>query len=689
MHMTDIRSFAAATFLLLSLAVSMLVSPPVWAEAEASDDRFAQDLAIPFQSGLVGAADAPVFAWIVDAAGVRNIWVARRGDAARQMTNYTSDDGIQISGLALNAEGTTLAFVRGGDADEPDASLPNPGLALTPPRQTLHVIDVDGGASAQPIGEGHSPVFAPDGGTLAFTSNGAIFLWSAGSAPRKLAELDGRVAEVVWSPDGQRLAFQENRSGQSLVGVIDLAEQSLVYLGKAFAYAEDPAFSPDGSEVAFLQYREPPAPLEDSRASFWSIVASDIATGAIRTVWQAPEGEGGQFYGTRGRNLYWLDSGEILFPWERTGWLHIHAVDGAGGSEARDLTPDANEVENFRPAPNGTWMAYSANPGDLGSRRMLRVDLATGRTIVLTGPEVYAYYPVFGGDSLAATLTDARTAAHMALVEDMKPLGQVHRSAHYLQPEDVTFAAADGQTVYGQLFPGAGEGERPAIVYVHGGPRRQLLAGYSPMYYYSLAYAVNQELAARGFTVLSVNYRSGTNYGRAFREAPDKARGGASEYRDILAAGKWLAAHAGVDTDRIGIWGGSWGGYLTALALARDSDLFKAGVDIHGVHQMVRPVAETYSPQERLRQQQLQWESSPMGAIETWRSPVLIIHGDDDRNVPYGQSLLLARELTARGVPFEELAYPNERHDFFRFANWLESYRATVDFFERKLGDAQ
>ena len=185
--------------------------------------------------------------------------------------------------------------------------------------------------------------------------------------------------------------------------------------------------------------------------------------------------------------------------------------------------------------------------------------------------------------------------------------------------------------------------------------------------------------------MLSVNYRSGTGYGRAFREAPEQARGGASEYRDVLAAGKWLAARPEVDPKRIGIWGGSWGGYLTALALARNSDLFAAGVDFHGVHAMVRPVEKTLSPDAEAAAHALQWQSSPMAAINSWRSPVLIIHGDDDRNVDFSQSVLLARALAARRVPFEQLVFPNERHDFFRYADWLASYRAADAFLNRTL----
>jgi dipeptidyl aminopeptidase/acylaminoacyl peptidase len=100
---------------------------------------------------------------------------------------------------------------------------------------------------------------------------------------------------------------------------------------------------------------------------------------------------------------------------------------------------------------------------------------------------------------------------------------------------------------------------------------------------------------------------------------------------------------------------------------------------------MVRAVPNNLSPDAQNAARQLQWSSSPMGAIGTWRSPVLLIHGDDDKSVDFGQSLILARELAARRIPYEELVFPNDRHEFFLFSNWLESYRATVDFLDRKL----
>lgn len=239
--------------------------------------------------------------------------------------------------------------------------------------------------------------------------------------------------------------------------------------------------------------------------------------------------------------------------------------------------------------------------------------------------------------------------------------------------------------VHAQLFRARGPGRHPALIFAHGGPRRQMLLGFHPSGYYSNAYILNQHFAAQGYDVLAVNYRSGTGYGRAFRNAPETGRGGASEYRDILAAGRWLAAQSHVDPARIGIWGGSWGGYLTALALARNSDLFAAGVDFHGVHTMLRAVENNLSPDAQAAARQLQWTSSPMGSIDQWRSPVLVIHGDDDKNVDFAQSVLLVRELTARRIPFRFLTVPDERHDFQRYANWLASYRAADAFLAQTL----
>jgi dipeptidyl aminopeptidase/acylaminoacyl peptidase len=212
-----------------------------------------------------------------------------------------------------------------------------------------------------------------------------------------------------------------------------------------------------------------------------------------------------------------------------------------------------------------------------------------------------------------------------------------------------------------------------------------MLLGFHYLYYYHNSYAMNQYLASRGYEVLSVNYRSGIGYGRAFREAQHRGARGASEYQDVVAGAKYLRALPKVDDKRIGLWGGSYGGYLTALGLARNSDMFAAGVDFHGVHDWSSPVAGLRVALGQSELMKLARESSPIASVDKWKSPVLLIHGDDDRNVAFAQTVMLVRRLRDQNVEFEELIFPDEIHDFLRHADWLRAYHASADFFDKHL----
>ena len=643
-------------------------------------------LALPVASGLVGARDTARFAWVETAAGLDNIWIADRGRAARQVTSYSEGDGRHLSNLELSRDGGSLAYVLGGDEEFPDDDLPNPASAAETPRQQVFLLRLSGGAPAL-VGEGHSPTFSPTGDRLAFTRKGEIWVREGAGAPRKLATVAGDVTRLQWSPDGARLLFVDNRREHGFVGLLDLAEGRLRYLSPALGYSIEPIFSPDGRKVAFIRYVDPPAGAAASDdASYWSIQIADAATGQTRELWTAPPGTGGRYYGTRSRNLFWSNDGQLVFPWERSGWVHAYALDVSKGGTPRELTPGAFEVESFLLGADGRSMVYAANAEDIDRRHIWRRPLGGGAAVRLTTGGGIQSFPTLAGDALAVIATDVTHAAFPALADrNLSPLRKVAAAQGFVPPEPVLFRAEDGVEVHGQLFRARGTGKHPALVFVHGGPRRQMLLGFHPSAYYSKTYVMNQYLASKGYDVLAVNYRSGTGYGLAFRDAPDIARGGASEYRDVLAAGRWLAARPDVDPARIGIWGGSWGGYLTALALARDSALFSAGVDLHGVHTLLRPVPDTLSPEAQMAARQLQWQSSPLGAIESWRSPVLLVHGDDDRNVPFSQSLLLARELAARRIPYRDIAFPNERHSFFVHRHWLEALRAADAFFDETL----
>jgi dipeptidyl aminopeptidase/acylaminoacyl peptidase len=261
-------------------------------------------------------------------------------------------------------------------------------------------------------------------------------------------------------------------------------------------------------------------------------------------------------------------------------------------------------------------------------------------------------------------------------------------------PQRITFKAQDGMTVRGQLFlPKQRSGQHPAVVYIHGGPPRQMLLGWHYMDYYSNDYALNQYLANRGYVVLAVNYRLGVGYGHEFQYPPNAGERGASEYRDVLAAGRYLQQLPNVDPKRVGLYGGSYGGYLTAMGLSHDSDVFAVGVDVHGVHNWTQDygldqlfVKKHYEvPVDAQRALDVAWESSPISAVAQWKSPVLFIHGDDDRNVKFAQTVDLVQRLSHTAVHYETLVLVDETHDIFRYENALKMNRATAEFLDRYL----
>jgi dipeptidyl aminopeptidase/acylaminoacyl peptidase len=218
-----------------------------------------------------------------------------------------------------------------------------------------------------------------------------------------------------------------------------------------------------------------------------------------------------------------------------------------------------------------------------------------------------------------------------------------------------------------------------------------MMLGFHYAPYYHNAYSENEYLANLGYVVLAVNYRGGLMYGRAFRERPDLGWRGASEYKDILAAGKYLQSLPYVDPKRIGMWGGSWGGYLTSLALARNSDLFAAGVDIHGVHDWYRFSAfdgsapgSTPGAPDRADAIKLAYESSTISGVPAWKSPMLFVMGDDDRDVPFLQAVDLLARLREQHVHVEQLIIPDELHEFLLWKSWVRVYGSAGEFFDRQ-----
>ncbi len=663
-------------------------------------------LAAPFASDLVAAPTGAAFAWVRYERGARNVWVATEPDfRGRRVTDWIEDDGQELGSLRFTPDGRRVVFVRGG-APNRRGEIPNPTSAPDPAERALWIVPVDGGP-ARRLATGASPAISPDGEILAYVEGGQVYTVSLNGddvTPSRWFQIRGTAGSPTWSPDGTRLAFTSDRGDHAYVGVFDPADRSVTWLDPGLDRDGSPVWSPDGTEIAFLRIpnERRRLPFEPARAGLpWSLRVADAVTGAGREVWRADEGRGSVFHGVAGPQIVWMATNDLVFPWERDGWTHLYAV-ASGGGPARLLTPGAFEVEEVRPAPDRSWIAFSSNQDDIDRRHLWAVAPGDAAPRRLTGGEgiEWSPAPAASGGVWAYLASDATTPAHAEILTGDAPprplvrgfVPETFPADRLVTPRQVVFETDDGLRIHGQLFlpPGAeAHDRRPAAIFFHGGSRRQMLLGWHYLRYYHNAYAFNQYLASRGYVVLSVNYRSGIGYGLEFREALDYGARGASEYRDVLAARRYLATRGDVDPARIALWGGSYGGYLTALGLARDSHLFAAGVDLHGVHDwnvVIRNFVPSYDAERRAAFSRTAFESSPMAAIDGWRSPVLLIHGDDDRNVPFSESVDLAEALRRRGVEMEEIVFPDEVHGFLLHRSWLAAYRGAAAFLDAHLG---
>jgi dipeptidyl aminopeptidase/acylaminoacyl peptidase len=675
--------------------------------AVAAPFSMSQAIAYPFIDHLTAAPHGGRIAWMRNVAGVRNIWVAEApGFTPRQVTQFTADDGQELTGLTFSDDGKTLLFVRGGDHDAnwpAKGNLqPNPTSDPAEPKVTIWIADPTGAKPAAKVAEGDEPAISAKG-QLAYLKDGQV--WTArldGSDAHRLLFDRGRDAELAWSPDGTRLAFASNRDDHGFIGVYGGADRPITWLAPSTSRDADPAWSPDGKRIAFTrragQGGAPESQLVEHPTP-WAIWTADAATGAGRAVWKSGRAARDSYGGPTGPNLRWASGGRLTFVSQADNWPHLYVVAEAGGA-AKLLTPGAFMVEQVGASPDGDTLVYSANAGgqagDDDRRHLFRVSADGGAPTAVTKGEGLEWSPVLAGSEIgyvAATAKDPPAVAVAGRVLEGQAPGAAYAGRDFVVPRPVTWKSADGTLIHGQLFEAAGgPAKKPAVIFVHGGPPRQMLLGWSYMDYYSNAYAVNQYLANHGFAVLSVNYRRGIGYGYDFQH-PDKGGAqGAIEYTDVLAGARYLQTLPEVDAGRIGIWGGSYGGLLTGLALARNSDVFKAGVDLHGVHDWSRVYAEVAGyPLPRFERGdweeavKVAFQSSPDADVSRWTSPVLLIQGDDDRNVRFSQMIDLVRRLDAQDTPYEEMVLPDEIHGFLRHATWERVDAATAEFLTRKL----
>ena len=705
------------------------------AQTPAPSGGFTLDgvLDYPFPDNLVAARTGATIAWTFNEHGSRNIYVADGPEfQGRRLTPYAGDDGQELTSLSFAPDGKTIVYVRGGDHGAnwaADGNVPpNPGSSSVQPRVQVWSIATAGNAVPKLLGDGDEPAIAPAGDRVAFVKDKRIWIAPIdGSKPADQAFFArGSSESPAWSPDGKALAFVSDRDDHSFIGIFDGPAHPIRYVSTSTSRDDGFAWSGESSRIAFVRQPgrggTPSSPLVQ-RPHPWSIVVGDarpprpeVPAGprvgaAIVESWKS--GRALVDSVPRDVHLQWAADDHVVFLSYQDGWPHLYSIHHPGeGGKPSLLTPGAFMVEHVSLTPDGRFLLYSANAGgephDIDRRHLFKVPVnGSAPPSPLTSGTGLEWSPVVTGDG--------QTVAFLGSTAQRPPLPAVmpfaggpptpiaarrvppgFPSSQLITPEPVTFRSSDGLEIHAQLFktPG-GDARRPALVYVHGGPTRQMLLGWHYMDYYANDYAANQYLASRGFVVLSVNYRLGIGYGHAF-QFPDRAGPrGAAEYLDVLGAATFLRARSDVDATRLGIWGGSYGGYLTALALGRNSDIFAAGVDIHGVHNWDRQgraapnlsaalAGDGMTQADLERVARVTYESSPVSSVATWTSPVLLVHADDDRNVEFHQTVDLEQRLLAQGVSVDALVIPDDIHDFLLWRSWRTVATATGAFFEKR-----
>lgn len=577
-------------------------------------------------------------------------------------------------------------------AGPPDAGRPTESVALYDPRE--------------PVTEF---AWAPTGRALACASGGRAWIVDlAGPSIRDL-RVPTRVRALyhepglVWAPDAGRLALTTEHLGRWDVAV--MGNGGNVVWRSETDELEGPMTWLRADRLLYAQASA------DYTARRWWVLDLDGSGPAVRLVWteHEPEGLGATFAAQA-----LPDGTGAVLTLRHEGWWHPYLLDVERGG-VRALSGGACEdvghaVDSPRVSPDGREIVFSSNRLNPGQRHLFAADIETGATRQLTPGAGTSVEPQWSPDGrrIAFKHSTLRHAPEIWVVSrnggDMRRVvGAMPADAHpgrFPVPELVHTRGANDWEIPGYLLtpePRVPGRRYPALVYVHGGGMRQMREGFPPLEAYAFFYAVSVWLAGRGVVSYLVNYRGGIGYGKTFEQGNSGGLG-VLECEDCVRAGEYVKTLPFVDPARVGIWGLSYGGWLTLASLVRSPETFALGLNIAGIwdfdHWMAwakehyRPPYDYFLGRAGARAQRPEvWDgASPGRLVERMRAPLVNFHGTRDEAVPFEQLDLIVRDCVAHGKRFETHYYPGESHLFTRRDTWRDALGKVDDALRRYLG---
>jgi dipeptidyl aminopeptidase/acylaminoacyl peptidase len=554
--------------------------------------------------------------------------------------------------------------------------------------------------------------WSPDGKSLAYAAGGAIWTVAVGGGqPVRLTEGargagDPRTAAdraPQWSPDGKWVVFETGRRGNGDLAVVSADGLTTNLLTATPTDEGSPSWSPDGTKLVYVE-RSP-----EHFSGRVLLADFDAATGrfkdAVKVIHETSQDRGG---GWSIRRLAWSpDSKTLALVLQDSGWDKIYLL-SVGGGKPRALTTGESEDESPVFSPDGRWLAFVSNRARREERHVWIVPVkpvgpdagGTARRLTsLTGVEsnpqwspdgrllYFEHSSSFAPSALAvASLGSAEGGEAPRFLIRTQPRN--FAATGLREPEVARFTSKDGLAISGILYKPLGyqAGARyPAALWIHGGPEGQDTLNFDPWALY---------LAQQGYLVLEPNYRGSSGYGERFRNLNVEDSGG-GEVDDVAAGAEYLIAQGLADPGRIAIGGGSHGGTMVAYAVTKRPQLFKAAIELFGVVDRATFIERTNrnsairwlrkmggAPQEK---PQVYAKANILPDVPKITTPLLIMHGEDDPQVPPYESQQFVAALKKAGKTYLYFTYPKELHGFAQREHKLDAWRKQLAFLNRYL----